>query len=138
MGNFVRFDCLSIARATSSFACGRIGGGLQIIPTSCSSRPFMQTRYHTVRMRSIHTLGQLRSRIMAPFISNEKKLREEGLPIPINPSNDNMRRPFSSTENAGPVETEFLIVGAGPAGASLACFLTSYGKLAILEWSLQN
>ena len=24
-------------------------------------------------------------------------------------------------------ETEFLIVGAGPAGASLACFLTSYG-----------
>ena len=29
----------------------------------------------------------------------------------------------------GLVETEFLIVGAGPAGASLACFLTMYGKL---------
>lgn len=27
-----------------------------------------------------------------------------------------------------PVETDFLIVGAGPAGASLACFLTSYGE----------
>jgi hypothetical protein len=25
------------------------------------------------------------------------------------------------------VETEFVIVGAGPAGAALACFLTSYG-----------
>lgn len=27
------------------------------------------------------------------------------------------------------VETEFLVVGAGPAGAALACFLTSYGML---------
>ncbi|KAK4183943.1 hypothetical protein QBC35DRAFT_466892 [Podospora australis] len=25
------------------------------------------------------------------------------------------------------IETEFLIVGAGPAGSSLACFLASYG-----------
>lgn len=25
-------------------------------------------------------------------------------------------------------ETEFLVVGAGPAGAALACFLTSYGE----------
>jgi hypothetical protein len=33
-------------------------------------------------------------------------------------------------------ETEFLIAGAGPAGASLACFLTSYGifhNLAIIS-----
>ena len=29
----------------------------------------------------------------------------------------------------GTVETDFLIVGCGPAGASLACFLGSYGKL---------
>lgn len=28
---------------------------------------------------------------------------------------------------AKPVETEFLIIGAGPAGAALACFLASYG-----------
>ena len=28
----------------------------------------------------------------------------------------------------GVVETDFLIIGAGPAGASLACFLISYGK----------
>jgi len=26
-------------------------------------------------------------------------------------------------------ETDLLIVGAGPAGASLACFLSEYGKL---------
>lgn len=31
------------------------------------------------------------------------------------------------------VETEFLIVGAGPAGASLACFLASYGEYRIVE-----
>lgn len=26
------------------------------------------------------------------------------------------------------LETEFLVVGAGPAGAGLACFLTSHGE----------
>lgn len=30
------------------------------------------------------------------------------------------------------VETKILIVGAGPAGASLACFLASYGNLDLL------
>jgi pyruvate/2-oxoglutarate dehydrogenase complex dihydrolipoamide dehydrogenase (E3) component len=34
----------------------------------------------------------------------------------------------SSQQRPGKVETEFLIVGAGPAGASLACFMASYGK----------
>jgi ribulose 1,5-bisphosphate synthetase/thiazole synthase len=29
----------------------------------------------------------------------------------------------------GQVDTEFFIVGAGPSGASLACFLASYGTL---------
>jgi len=28
----------------------------------------------------------------------------------------------------GTIDTEFLIVGAGPAGAALACFLGSYGE----------
>lgn len=33
-----------------------------------------------------------------------------------------------SERAAEPVETEFLIVGTGPAGAALACFLGSHGK----------
>jgi hypothetical protein len=37
------------------------------------------------------------------------------------------------TLEPGVVHTEFLIVGAGPAGASLACFLGAYGK-----WHLRN
>jgi hypothetical protein len=36
-------------------------------------------------------------------------------------------RAYSNESPTPDVETEFLIVGAGPAGASLACFLTSYG-----------
>lgn len=32
------------------------------------------------------------------------------------------------TAAAEPVETEFLIVGTGPAGAALACFLGSHGR----------
>lgn len=33
-----------------------------------------------------------------------------------------------SESAAEPIETEFLIVGTGPAGAALACFLGSHGK----------
>lgn len=36
-------------------------------------------------------------------------------------------RAYSSEAHPPDVETEFLIAGAGPAGASLACFLASYG-----------
>lgn len=35
----------------------------------------------------------------------------------------------TATEGTDTIDTEFLIVGAGPAGAALACFLGSYGKL---------
>lgn len=43
----------------------------------------------------------------------------------------------TSMPNGGPehdeiVETPFLIVGAGPAGASLACFLAEYGLTGII------
>ncbi|KAL1980673.1 hypothetical protein VTN96DRAFT_3653 [Rasamsonia emersonii] len=53
-------------------------------------------------------------------------------PIHVNPNNGNICRPFSSAPDARAVETEFLIVGAGPAGASLACFLASYGLKGIM------
>lgn len=35
-------------------------------------------------------------------------------------------------DSATDVDTEFLVIGCGPAGASLACFLTSYGMLGVL------
>ncbi|RLL94977.1 hypothetical protein CFD26_104334 [Aspergillus turcosus] len=41
-------------------------------------------------------------------------------------------RAYSNESRTPDVETEFLIVGAGPAGASLACFLTSYGLKGIM------
>lgn len=33
-----------------------------------------------------------------------------------------------SESAAEPIETEFLIVGTGPAGGALACFLGSHGR----------
>jgi hypothetical protein len=38
------------------------------------------------------------------------------------------RRYYSKGQDSRATDTEFLIVGAGPAGASLACFLASYGE----------
>lgn len=37
-----------------------------------------------------------------------------------------------SLQQDDPIETTFLIVGAGPAGASLACFLAQYGLRGII------
>lgn len=39
---------------------------------------------------------------------------------------------------AEPIETEFLIVGTGPAGAALACFLGSHGKRLWRQHSLRK
>lgn len=39
------------------------------------------------------------------------------------------RQMFYATSSDGVIDTEFLVVGAGPAGAALACFLGSYGEL---------
>jgi hypothetical protein len=50
---------------------------------------------------------------VAPFLSNNSHTIGEIRPSDI---------------EGHAVDTEFLIVGAGPAGASLACFLGSYGK----------
>lgn len=35
---------------------------------------------------------------------------------------------FPSADGVAEVYTDYLIVGTGPAGASLACFLAYYGK----------
>jgi NADPH-dependent 2,4-dienoyl-CoA reductase/sulfur reductase-like enzyme len=46
-------------------------------------------------------------------------------------NNDDDGRPdtaFRKVSEDGIVETDLVIVGAGPAGASLACFLAQHGK----------
>ena len=44
------------------------------------------------------------------------------------PNGYEARRHYSNGQDSSVTDTEFLIVGAGPAGASLACFLASYGE----------
>lgn len=44
----------------------------------------------------------------------------------------------SSSQAPGEVDTEFFIVGAGPAGASLACFLASHGTSEFLRAYLKD
>ncbi|KAH8804414.1 FAD binding domain-containing protein [Xylogone sp. PMI_703] len=44
----------------------------------------------------------------------------------------------SKTIIPGEVETEFLVVGAGPAGAALACFLASYGIQCLINVGLKG
>jgi hypothetical protein len=68
---------------------------------------------------------------MAPYLSNgvSNGISPPPSSIQASPDNGNILRQFSSASDSDPVETEFLIAGAGPAGASLACFLTSYGKV---------
>lgn len=63
---------------------------------------------------------------MAPYIGNNVV---GGDPTGVRHSHSTANG-VSSGEgtSGGPVETEFLIVGCGPAGASLACFLASYGN----------
>jgi hypothetical protein len=111
----------------------RIGGGLQI-RSSPSLRPPCLARYTQANRGSIHTSARPRVREMAPYMSNGVSNGVSPPPSSIQASRDNgnILRQFSSASDSGPVETEFLIAGAGPAGASLACFLTSYGKVQIL------
>lgn len=35
--------------------------------------------------------------------------------------------PLPNMDRSHDLDTEFLVIGCGPAGASLSCFLTSYG-----------
>lgn len=65
---------------------------------------------------------------MLPNVTSETN--DSKIPIPgiCEARAMNVHRSDSPQQKHGEVETEFLIVGAGPAGASLACFLTSYGE----------
>lgn len=50
--------------------------------------------------------------------------------MPANGTANGNEGQASSTST--PLETTFLIIGAGPAGASLGCFLASYGLTGII------
>lgn len=71
---------------------------------------------------------------MAPFLMNNQNTVGETPPnaVPENtaaaeiPNTAQVTHSDQVEDHA--VDTEFLIVGAGPAGAALACFLGSHGK----------
>lgn len=68
---------------------------------------------------------------MAPFLTNSISATSEsgsnldGITSGEMSGNGQSSQPAVVQDQA--VDTEFLIVGAGPAGASLACFLGSHG-----------
>lgn len=117
----------------SGLTCHQIVG-LRIRPYLLSLRP---VRYNHAGLRLIHTSSRPKIPAMTPSISNGiANDCSNGVSPQVlfpthanNHNNGNISRPYSSGPDAPAVETEFLIVGAGPAGASLACFLASYGKL---------
>lgn len=69
---------------------------------------------------------------MAPFLTNGQNTFAETRPIEVSV---NTAEEIASTAQFNhsdqvkdhAIDTEFLIVGAGPAGAALACFLGSHG-----------
>jgi ribulose 1,5-bisphosphate synthetase/thiazole synthase len=70
---------------------------------------------------------------MAPFLTNdnrepgENRHNEAGEATVIDGMETTAQLSHSSNGVDYGVDTEFLIVGAGPAGAALACFLASHG-----------
>lgn len=97
------------------------------------SRLFVAPRHNQVKSLSTLSANQTRKPAMAPSIRNGI------IPTSINGVGGAQvsvpaARPIqayhsdSSQNTLGELETEFLIVGAGPAGASLACFLASYSE----------
>lgn len=70
---------------------------------------------------------------MAPFLTNTISttghIRSDspGRDAATDGMSNNAQPGHSAAAQDQAVETEFLVVGAGPAGASLACFLGSHG-----------
>lgn len=113
-----------LASKTRLLASSRLKFSNQDFGSVCQLRQFSlasprATRYARVinrpGTRSLHP-GQASLNVNSMFLSNE-----------TNGASGTTTRTYSSESHPPDVETEFLIAGAGPAGASLACFLTSYG-----------
>lgn len=71
---------------------------------------------------------------MAPFLANSQNTIGETRTnqVSVNTAADDVantaQHTYSNQVEDHAIDTEFLIVGAGPAGAALACFLGSYGE----------
>lgn len=73
---------------------------------------------------------------MAPFLTNDISTTGGGptQTAPVINGMESSAQPNNSAQvDDHVVDTEFLIVGAGPAGASLACFLGSYGMFCMIR-----
>lgn len=66
---------------------------------------------------------------MAPFLTN---IIDATSGVRTNGVESSTQQNNSAQVEEHAVDTEFLIVGAGPAGAALACFLGSYGVFCII------
>lgn len=67
---------------------------------------------------------------MAPFLTSDISAKETDRAqdaLSTDRMESNTQPDNSDQVEDHVVDTEFLIVGAGPAGAALACFLVSYG-----------
>ncbi|EKV05242.1 hypothetical protein PDIG_37570 [Penicillium digitatum PHI26] len=75
---------------------------------------------------------------MAPFLANSQNTIGETRTnqVSVNTAADDVantaQHTYSNQVEDHAIDTEFLIVGAGPAGAALACFLGSYGLKGIM------
>jgi NADPH-dependent glutamate synthase beta subunit-like oxidoreductase len=56
------------------------------------------------------------------------KMYDSNATAPSRTTKDNGQDPPSCFDEGSIVETDLMIIGAGPAGASLACFLAQHGR----------
>jgi hypothetical protein len=64
-----------------------------------------------------------------PSLSDETRLKRAYRTMPARNQNEQDERATTSCEVPVVLDTDLLIIGAGPAGASLACFLAQHGIL---------
>lgn len=117
-----------ILTAGSRFGLGHISSRSCFLTRRYCSGAFIQTKKFSVAALS----AQFLKPTMAPSTSNGiVKSFGTGSNSRIQQSLHNKTHAghfYSTLEKGdGMVETEFLVVGAGPAGAALACFLGQYG-----------
>ncbi|EXJ87569.1 hypothetical protein A1O3_04529 [Capronia epimyces CBS 606.96] len=125
----------------SLLTCSGLGRGLQSLPTATGSSlrsHRLAAKSHRGLVRSLHTQYLRDRRALVPSVVQSRSAARTGNhfahalgPAAGRLSNGSLRRSYASAA-AEIVDTEFLVVGAGPAGAGLACFLTSHGLKGIM------